>query len=49
LVPDASTTVYRRKTPENDALKVEVRERIKALPPEQQRPVRGLFPWERVV
>lgn len=48
VVPDASTTRYRRKDPADKAAIDKIRKQIRFLSPEDQRPKRNTFPWHKV-
>lgn len=48
-IPDASTTTLERKSPEDMRRIKALRAEIARLPEGERRPMRGRFPWERVL
>lgn len=49
VIPDASTTTYGRKEPQDGENIRRIKAEIAALPPEQRRPQRRGFAWSRVL
>lgn len=49
VIPDASTTTYGRKEPQDGENIRRIKGEISGLPPKQRRPVTGRFAWEQVL